>query len=158
MGRDRPNVAGMPVGLAFYCNGPLPRWRNSADRDRGTPRSPSNKCHDRRPPFTRHVRKFYSRLSVPHPDSAACECACPSSARVTFEAGSVERADVNVVTFYNGRVQTSSRSKVGRNAVKRTKPSSRTSNDVQTRLQLFALANNVGNFLQRLALPRPVRH
>lgn len=28
----------------------------------------------------------------------------------------------------------------------------------QTRLQLFALAYNLGNFLRRLALPKPVRH
>ncbi len=28
----------------------------------------------------------------------------------------------------------------------------------QTRLQLFALAYNLGNFLRRLALPRDVRH
>jgi hypothetical protein len=30
--------------------------------------------------------------------------------------------------------------------------------DNQTRLQLFALAYNLGNFLRRLALPKPVRH
>jgi hypothetical protein len=28
----------------------------------------------------------------------------------------------------------------------------------QTRLQLFALAYNLANFLRRLALPKPVRH
>jgi len=28
----------------------------------------------------------------------------------------------------------------------------------QTRLQLFALACNLGNFLRRLALPKPVQH
>ncbi|MCH9653202.1 MAG: transposase, partial [Planctomycetes bacterium] len=30
--------------------------------------------------------------------------------------------------------------------------------DNQARLQLFALAYNLGNFLRRLALPKPVRH
>ena len=34
----------------------------------------------------------------------------------------------------------------------------RTFRDRQTRLQLFALAYNRGNFLRRLALPKPVRH
>ena len=30
--------------------------------------------------------------------------------------------------------------------------------DNQVRLQLFALAYNLGNFLRRLALPRPMKH
>ena len=34
----------------------------------------------------------------------------------------------------------------------------RTSQDNQARLQLFALAYNLGNFLRRLALPKAVRH
>ena len=46
----------------------------------------------------------------------------------------------------------------GKNAVKWTKLSCRTFKDNQTRLQLFALAYNLGNFLRRLALPKPVRH
>src|SRR5450755_4541163 len=36
--------------------------------------------------------------------------------------------------------------------------SCRTFKDNQTRLQLFALAYNLGNFPRRLALPKPVRH
>ena len=42
--------------------------------------------------------------------------------------------------------------------VKWTKLSCRTFRDNQTRLQLFALAYNLANFLRRLALPKPVRH
>jgi hypothetical protein len=38
------------------------------------------------------------------------------------------------------------------------KLSCRTFKDNQTRLQLFALAYNLGNFLRRLALPKPIRH
>jgi len=46
----------------------------------------------------------------------------------------------------------------GKNAVKWTKLSCRTFKDNQTRLQLFALAYNLANFLRRLALPRGVKH
>jgi Transposase DDE domain group 1 len=48
--------------------------------------------------------------------------------------------------------------KAGKNAVRWTKLSCRTFNDNQARLQLFALAYNLGNFLRRLAWPKPVRH
>ncbi len=48
--------------------------------------------------------------------------------------------------------------KEGKNAVKWTKLSCRTFKDNQTRLQLFALAYNLANFLRRLALPRDVQH
>ena len=48
--------------------------------------------------------------------------------------------------------------KEGKNAVKWTKLSCRTFKDNQTRLQLFALAYNLANFLRRLALPRDVKH
>ena len=39
-----------------------------------------------------------------------------------------------------------------------TKLSCRTFKDNQTRLQLFALAYSLANFLRRLALPRAVKH
>ena len=42
--------------------------------------------------------------------------------------------------------------------MKWTKLSCCTFKDNQARLQLFALAYNLGNFLRRLALPKPVRH
>ena len=48
--------------------------------------------------------------------------------------------------------------KEGKNAIQWTKLSCRTFKDNQTRLQLFALAYNLGNFLRRLALPKSVRH
>ena len=48
--------------------------------------------------------------------------------------------------------------KEGKNAVKWTKLSCRTFKDNQTRLQPFALAYNLANFLRRLALPRDVQH
>ena len=64
----------------------------------------------------------------------------------------------NVVKFYNGRGTAEQWIKEGKNAIKWTKLSYRTFKDNQTRLQLFALAYNLGNFLRRLALPKPVRH
>jgi hypothetical protein len=64
----------------------------------------------------------------------------------------------NVVKFYNGRGTAEQWIKEGKNAIKWTKLSCRTFKDNQTRLQLFALAYNLGNFLRRLALPKPVRH
>jgi hypothetical protein len=44
----------------------------------------------------------------------------------------------------------------GKNAVKWTKLSCRTSKDNQTRLLLFALAHNLANFLWRLGVPKSV--
>ena len=57
-----------------------------------------------------------------------------------------------------GRSTTEQWIKEGKNTVQWTKLSCRKFKDNQTRLQLFALAYNLGNFLRRLALPKPVRH
>ena len=46
----------------------------------------------------------------------------------------------------------------GQKRRKWTKLSCHTFKDNQTRLQLFALAYNLANFLRRLALPRDVKH
>ena len=46
----------------------------------------------------------------------------------------------------------------GKDAVKWTKLWCHDFVDNQVRLQLFALAYNLGNFLRRLALPRSVKH
>ena len=48
--------------------------------------------------------------------------------------------------------------KESKNAVKWTRLSCHDFVDNQIRLQLFALAYNLGNFLRRLALPRSIRH
>jgi hypothetical protein len=48
--------------------------------------------------------------------------------------------------------------KEGKYALKWTKLSCHTFRGNQTRLQLFALAYNLANFLRRLALPRGVNH
>ncbi len=63
-----------------------------------------------------------------------------------------------VVKFYNGRGTAEQWIKEGKYAVKWTRLSCRNFRDNQVRLQLFALAYNLGNFLRRLALPRSVKH
>ena len=78
--------------------------------------------------------------------------------RVGFIVTNLTKQSKNVVKFYNGRGTAEQWIKEGKNAVKWTKLSCRTFRDNQTRLQLFALAYNLANFLRRLALPRDVRH
>src|SRR4051812_49891484 len=60
------------------------------------------------------------------------------------------------VKFYNGRGTAEQWIKEGKNAEKWTRLSCRRFRDNQARLQLFALAYNLGNFLRQLALPRSV--
>ena len=78
--------------------------------------------------------------------------------RVGFIVTNIWKAPEHVVRFYNGRGTAEQWIKEGKNAVKWTKLSCRTFKDNQTRLQLFALACNLANFLRRLALPRDVKH
>jgi len=78
--------------------------------------------------------------------------------RVGFIVTNLRKHSKNVVKFYNGRGTAEQWIKEGKNAVKWTKLSCRTFKDNQARLQLFALAYNLANFLRRLALPKPVRH
>ena len=60
--------------------------------------------------------------------------------------------------FYNKRGTAEQWIKEGKNAVKWTKLSCHDFVDNQVRLQLFALAYNLGNFLRRPALRRSVKH
>ena len=78
--------------------------------------------------------------------------------RVGFIVTNLNQQSKNVVKFYNGRGTAEQWIKEGKHAVKWTKLSCRTFKDNQTRLQLFALAYNLGNFLRRLALPHDVKH
>jgi hypothetical protein len=63
-----------------------------------------------------------------------------------------------VVHFYNQRGTAEQWIREDKYAVKWTRLSCRDFKDNQARLQLFALAYNLGNFLRRLALPRSVKH
>jgi len=78
--------------------------------------------------------------------------------RVGFIVTNLRRRPRQVVTFYNGRGAAEQWIKEGKNAVKWTNLSCHDCADNQVRLQRFALAYNLGNFLRRLALPRSVKH
>jgi len=62
-----------------------------------------------------------------------------------------------VVRFYNKRGTPEQWIKEGKYALKWTRLSCHDFVDNQVRLQLFALAYNLGNFLRRLALPKSVK-
>ena len=78
--------------------------------------------------------------------------------RVGFIVTNLRRPFWQVVKFYNGRGTAEQWIKEGKNAVKWTRLSCHDFVDNQVRLQLFALAYNLGNFLRRLALPSYVKH
>ncbi len=78
--------------------------------------------------------------------------------RVGFIVTNLRRSAHRVVKFYNGRGTAEQRIKEGKNAVKWTRLSCHDFADNQVRLQLFALAYNLGNFLRRLALPKSIKH
>ena len=78
--------------------------------------------------------------------------------RVGFIVTNLERKPRQVVKFYNGRGTAEQWIQEGKNAVKWTRLSRHDFADNQVRLQLFALAYNLGNFLRRLALPPSVKH
>jgi hypothetical protein len=78
--------------------------------------------------------------------------------RVGFIVTNLPWPSCRVVKFYNGRGTVEQWIKEGKNAVKWTKLSCHDFMDNQVRLQLFALAYNLGNFLRRLALPPRVKH
>ncbi len=78
--------------------------------------------------------------------------------RVGFIVTNMTGWSRKVVKFYNGRGTAEQWIKEGKYAVKWTRLSCRNFKDNQARLQLFALAYNLGNFLRRLALPRSAKH
>ncbi len=78
--------------------------------------------------------------------------------RVGFIVTNMTGSSTKVVMFYKGRGTAEQWIKGGKYAVKWTRLSCRNFRDNQARLQLFALAYNLGNFLRRLALPRSVKH
>jgi hypothetical protein len=78
--------------------------------------------------------------------------------RVGFIVTNLPWRNKRVVRFYNQRGTAEQWIKEGKNAVKWTKLSCHDFVDNQVRLQLFALAYNLGNFLRRLVLPRPMKH
>ena len=78
--------------------------------------------------------------------------------RIGFIVTNLRWKSSNVVKFYNKRGTAEQWIKEGKYALKWTRLSCHDFVDNQVRLQLFALAYNLGNFLRRLALPRKVSH
>ena len=83
---------------------------------------------------------------------------CELFPRLGFIVTNLTWSPSNVVEFYNGRGTAEQWIKEGKHALKWTRLSCHDFVDNQVRLQLFALAYNLGNFLRRLALPEGVSH
>ena len=80
-----------------------------------------------------------------------------SFSRVDFIVTNLRWKSSNVVKFYNKRGTAEQWIKEGKYALNWTRLSCHDFVDNQVRLQLFALAYNLGNFLRRLALPKRVK-
>jgi hypothetical protein len=77
--------------------------------------------------------------------------------RFGFIVTNLHRKHSNVVKFYNKRGTAEQWIKEGKYALKWTRLSCHDFVDNQVRLQLFAMACNIGNFLRRLALPKSIK-
>ncbi len=85
--------------------------------------------------------------------SATRQC----SQRVGFILTNMARSAENVVGFYNKRGTCEQWIKEGKGAIKWTRLSCRSFAANAARLQLHALAYNLGNFLRTLATPEPIK-
>ena len=77
--------------------------------------------------------------------------------RVGFIVTNMARPAENVVAFYNKRGTCEQWIKEGKGAIQWTRLSCRTFAANAVRLQLHALAYNLGNFLRTLATPEPIK-
>src|SRR5260221_13810277 len=77
--------------------------------------------------------------------------------RVGFIVTNMSRPTERVVAFYNKRGTCEQWIKEGKGAIKWTRLSCRTFAANAVRLQLHALAYNLGNFLRTLATPEPIK-
>src|ERR1700730_3740944 len=77
--------------------------------------------------------------------------------RVGFIVTNISRPAENVVAFYNKRGTCEQWIKEGKGAIKWTRLSCRSFAANAFRLQLHALAYNLGNFLRTLATPEPIK-
>ena len=78
--------------------------------------------------------------------------------RVGFIVTNLSRPATRVVAFYNQRGTAEQHIKEGKNAILWTRLSCRKFQNNAVRLQLHALAYNLGNFMRTLALPAAVKH
>ncbi len=70
----------------------------------------------------------------------------------------LSRSPERVTKFYQGRGTAEQWIKEGKNAINWTRLSCHSFRNNEVRLQLHALAYNLGNFLRTLALPQEVEH
>ena len=77
--------------------------------------------------------------------------------RVGFIVTNMARPPENVVAFYNKRGTCEQWIKEGKGAIRWTRLSCRSFAANAVRLQLHALAYNLGNFLRTLATPAPIK-
>ena len=77
--------------------------------------------------------------------------------RVGFVVTNLARSAERVVAFYNQRGTAEQWIKEGKGAIKWTRLSCRTFAANAVRLQLHALAYNLGNFMRTLAMPEPIK-
>ena len=78
--------------------------------------------------------------------------------RIGFIVTNLRWRNRRVVEFYNKRGTAEQWIKEGKIALTWTRLSCHDFRDNEVRLQLFALAYNLGNFLRTLALPRKIQH
>ncbi len=78
--------------------------------------------------------------------------------RVGFIVTNLSRPAARVTKFYNGRGTAEQWIKEGKHAINWTRLSCHNFRNNVVRLQLHALAYNLGNFLRTLALPQAVEH
>ncbi len=78
--------------------------------------------------------------------------------RVGFIVTNLSRPAGRVTKFYNGRGTAEQWIKEGKHAINWTRLSCHNFRNNAVRLQLHALAYNLGNFLRTLALPQEVEH
>ena len=78
--------------------------------------------------------------------------------RVGFIVTNLSRPAERVVAFYNQRGTAEQHIKEGKNAIRWTRLSCQKFRNNEVRLQLHALAYNLGNFMRTLALPKEVEH
>ncbi len=78
--------------------------------------------------------------------------------RVGFIVTNLRRSPEKVVHFYNKRGTAEQWIKEGKHAIRWTRLSCQRFQDNEVRLQLFALAYNLGNFMRTLTLPDEVSH
>ncbi len=78
--------------------------------------------------------------------------------KIGFIVTNLSRPAARVTKFYNGRGTAEQWIKEGKNAINWTRLSCHRFHNNAVRLQLHALAYNLGNFLRTLALPQEVEH